>query len=69
MRYIDMALSLYKLYSYLEDNKMIGSRIYQLRIRYLDLVKRAGAEYESEHERIIYTLSVYEMILTSYNSA
>ena len=28
MRYIDMAISLYKIYGYYEDNKMLGSRIY-----------------------------------------
>ena len=73
-----MTLSLYKIYGYFEDNKMVGSRIYQLRLRYLDLIKRAGAEQESgtnklvigiEMERIIYTLSVYEMITSAYNGA
>jgi hypothetical protein len=35
----------------------------------LDLIKRSSAECEIETERIIYTLSVYEMILSSFNSA
>lgn len=69
MRYVDLTLSLYKLYGYFDDNKMIVSRIYQLRLRYLDLVKRAGAEHEIEMERVTYTLSVYEMIVSSYNQS
>lgn len=68
-RYIDISVSLYKIYSYFEDNKMVGSRIYQLRLRYLDLIKRSGAEYDHEVDRIVYTLQVYEMILSSYNEA
>ncbi|CAD8194932.1 unnamed protein product [Paramecium octaurelia] len=69
MRYIDLTLSLYKLYAYFEDNKMIVSRINQLRLRYFDLIKRTGAEFEIEVDRITYTLSVYEMIVTAYNTA
>ena len=68
MRYIDLTLSLYKLYAYFEDNKMIVSRINQLRLRYFDLIKRSGAEFEIEIDRITYTLSVYEMIVSAYNT-
>jgi len=68
MRYIDLTLSLYKLYAYFEDNKMIVSRINQLRLRYFDLIKRTGAEFEIEIDRITYTLSVYEMIVSAYNT-
>ena len=48
VRYVDVILSLFKLYSFFEDNKMIVSRITQLRLKYLDLIKRSSAEYETE---------------------
>ncbi|KAM3144017.1 hypothetical protein pb186bvf_003781 [Paramecium bursaria] len=68
VRYVDVILSLFKLYSFFEDNKMIVSRITQLRLKYLDLIKRSSAEYETEQETTIYTLSVYEIIVTALNA-
>lgn len=65
---LDLALALYKLYSFFEDNKMLLSRIIQLRNVFFDLIKRSSEEILIEKEKNIYLINVFDMIWSSFSS-
>ena len=63
-----MALALYRLYTFFEDNKMLLSRIIQLRNCFFDLIKRSSDEILVDKEKNVYLINVFDMIWSSFNS-
>jgi vacuolar protein sorting-associated protein 52 len=65
-RFIDLSISLYKLYSYFDDNKMLWSRMVQMRTLFFELMRKSAKEFPSEHERTKYLIDVFDSILSAF---
>lgn len=67
MRYVDLVLSIFKLYSYFPDNRMLCVRLDTLRIQYIQLITSSAKFIEREFDQVTYLIRVYDYMLYDFN--
>ena len=56
-----------KLYTYMEDNKMLFSRIVILKNTYFDFLRRSATEHPKENEKLIYLINCFDQIYVNFS--
>lgn len=68
LRFVDLALSYYKIYAENNDNHMLRYRISQFKNQFLELLKRYSKEFKNEKERTRYMVEALDFMIEQFKT-